>query len=512
MNTSPLNLHPHSAEGSTERKLPATTHGKPRVHAEASPKAPAAPHHRPHATRHDSPLAPDVAATENPSGIPLPESGVTFASLALIDPIQKALKAKNYTVASPIQAQSIPPLLEGRDLLGCAQTGTGKTAAFALPILQKLSRHARNAAPMTPRALILSPTRELALQIGKSFADYGKFLHLRTACVFGGVSQFHQVRDLRRGVDILVATPGRLMDLMEQGFIRLEGVEILVLDEADRMLDMGFIHDIRRISEELPEKRQSLFFSATLSREITELANTLLSDPVRVNITPQVPTAEKIDQRICFVEHGNKFKLLQELLTTHGHGLTLIFARTKHGANRLSEQLDKAGTRSSAIHGNKTQAARERALEGFRTHRYRVLVATDVAARGIDVKGITLVVNYDLPDEPESYVHRIGRTARAGAEGLAISFCCADEVDNLRSVQRLIKKTIPVFTEHSHHNEDIAQRALRNQSGGGGGGGRPNFRSKFRGRSGGGGGNGGGKFGPGGRRFGGGGGKPKKRW
>lgn len=335
-----------------------------------------------------------------------------FAELPLGEPLQKALKIKNYTHASPIQEQAIPHIVAGKDLLGSAQTGTGKTAAFALPILQRLAAAGpRRATPLAPRALILSPTRELAHQIADNFVAYGKFLKTRLTCVYGGVSQYGQVRDLQRGVDVLIATPGRLLDLEEQGYVKFNEIEIFVLDEADRMLDMGFVNDIKRIVAELPEKRQSLFFSATLSREIMELSKTMLTDPVQVTITPQFTTAEKIDQRVCFLQKADKLSLLTELMKNNADGLTLIFNQTKHGANRLSETLAKAGFRSTAIHGNKTQAARKKALDGFRSGFFRTLVATDVAARGIDVKGITLVVNFDLPDEAESYVHRIGRTA-----------------------------------------------------------------------------------------------------
>jgi len=420
-------------------------------------------------------------------------TGMPFAEMQLVEPLQKALKVKNYTHASPIQEQAIPHLLEGKDLLGSAQTGTGKTAAFALPILQRLAAAgSRRATPCAPRALILSPTRELAHQIADSFVAYGKFMKLRLTCVYGGVSQYGQVRDMQRGVDILIATPGRLLDLEDQGYIKLNEIEIFVLDEADRMLDMGFVNDIKRIVAELPQKRQSLFFSATLSREIVELSKSMLTDPVHVTITPQFTTAEKIDQRVCFIQKADKLALLTELMKNNAQGLTLVFNQTKHGANRLSETLAKAGFRSTAIHGNKTQAARKNALDGFRSGFYKTLVATDVAARGIDVKGITLVVNFDMPDEPESYVHRIGRTARAGAEGLAISFCTNEDVESLHGIQRLIKKTIPTFNEHPWHSSDVEQGATRpiqrgqgggnsgggyrRRQGGGGRGGRPSFR------------------------------------
>lgn len=425
-----------------------------------------------------------IAQTSAPSTVPNIVIPMPFSDLPLSEPIQRALAAKKYTTPSPIQAQSIPHLLAGKDLLGCAQTGTGKTAAFALPILQRLSEKKEPTVPFCPKAVILSPTRELAVQIARSFLDYGKYMNVRLTCVYGGVSQYGQVRDMQRGVDILVATPGRLKDLAEQGYIKFDRVETFVLDEADRMLDMGFINDIKEIIAELPPRRQSLFFSATLSSAIVQLAQTILTNPVRVDITPSVSTAEKIDQRICFLQQSDKMSLLKELIASN-EGLTLVFSRTKHGANKISEHLEKERINCTAIHGNKNQAQRERALQGFRTGRYRVLVATDVAARGIDVKGITLVVNFDLPEEPESYVHRIGRTARAGAEGLAIAFCAAQEVEHLHDVQKLIKKIIPVFKDHAWHSEPLAQSSLqrtetrsqrppqrRFSRGGGGGGNR----------------------------------------
>jgi ATP-dependent RNA helicase RhlE len=351
----------------------------------------------------------------------------TFASLALAEPIQRALIEKNYTTPSPIQAQAIPYLLAGRDLIGCAQTGTGKTAAFALPILHLLSAQARPAVSQRPRALILTPTRELAAQITQNFDAYGKQLNLRYLVLFGGVGQTPQVQKLKRGVDILVATPGRLLDLYSQRHVSFDKVEIFVLDEADRMLDMGFVHDVKKVMALLPARRQSLLFSATMPPAIQELADRLLRDPVRVEVSPIASTAERIQQHICYVERNDKRMLLAHFLEEHPAGLVLVFVKMKHGANRLVEQLAKMGIGAEAIHGNKSQGARERALENFRSGRTRVLIATDIAARGIDVKGITLVVNYDIPNEPESYVHRIGRTARAGAEGLALAFCDSSE-------------------------------------------------------------------------------------
>ncbi len=372
----------------------------------------------------------------------------TFADLRLAAPILRALAEKSYTQPSPIQARAIPPLLAGRDLIGCAQTGTGKTAAFALPMLQRLADQPRRPVPRRPRALILTPTRELAAQIGDNLAFYGRHLPLRHAVIFGGVGEHPQIRALAAGVEIVVATPGRLLDLMEQGHALLDQVEIFVLDEADRMLDMGFAPDVKRIVGRLPARRQSLLFSATMPEAIRELAHRLLRDPVRVEVTPVASTAELIEQRVCHVAQRDKHRLLVHTLSRHRDGLTLVFSRTKHGANRLARNLDRDGIPAAAIHGNKSQGARQRALEDFRSGRNRVLVATDIAARGIDVKGIALVVNFDLPNEPEAYVHRVGRTARMGATGLAVSFCDPSERAFLRDIQRLIRQSIPVHHDH----------------------------------------------------------------
>ena len=377
-------------------------------------------------------------------------SDTTFAELKLAEPIQRALIEKNYTSPSPIQAKAIPHLLEGRDLIGCAQTGTGKTAAFALPILHLLSSRPKPTSPRRPRALILTPTRELASQIAQNFEAYGKYLNLNHFVLFGGVGQNPQVQKLTRGVDILVATPGRLLDLHSQRHIHFDQVEIFVLDEADRMLDMRFVHDVKKVMALLPAKRQSLLFSATMPPAIQQLADRLLHDPVQVEVNPVASTAERIQQHLCYVERGDKRMLLVHFLEKYPDGLVLVFVKMKHGANRLVEQLEKTGVRAEAIHGNKSQTARERALENFRSGRTRVLIATDIAARGIDVKGITLVVNFDIPNEPESYVHRIGRTARAGAEGLALAFCDHTERDFIRGIERLIQQTIPVITDHPY--------------------------------------------------------------
>jgi ATP-dependent RNA helicase RhlE len=375
----------------------------------------------------------------------------SFANLGLSAPIQRAVRAENYTTPTPIQAAAIPHLLAGRDLLGCARTGTGKTAAFALPILHRLSNDVRPAGPKACRVLVLTPTRELAAQIRDSFATYGHFLKLRYAVVFGGVSQGQQVRSLARGVDVLIATPGRLLDLMGQGLVRLDRLEVFVLDEADRMLDMGFIHDVRKVIAALPKQRQSLFFSATMLPEVVRLAGSILSEPVKVEAHPVASTAELVEQRVMFVDKADKRALLGRVLQDAAVGRALVFTRTKHGADRVVRELVRDGVPAEAIHGNKSQTARTRALERFRTGAGRVLVATDIAARGIDVEGITHVINYDLPNVPESYVHRIGRTARAGRSGVAISFCDVEEREFLRGIEALIKKRIPVVADHTWH-------------------------------------------------------------
>ncbi len=370
-----------------------------------------------------------------------------FENLNLIDPLLRAVRSEGYTHPTPIQLQSIPHILAGKDLLGCAQTGTGKTAAFALPLLQRLA--AAGVGRTGPiRVLVLSPTRELATQICDSFATYGKHLGLTQTVIFGGVGQEPQVRALRRGVDILVATPGRLLDLMSQRLISFTGLETLVLDEADRMLDMGFIHDVRRIINSLPKKRQTLFFSATMPPDIARLASDILNDPVRVEVTPTASTVEKIDQAVYFVSKNDKRALLEHLLRDNAVTRALVFTRTKHGANRVAEQLTRALIRAEAIHGNKAQGARERALANFKSGATRVLVATDIAARGIDVEGISHVINFDLPNISESYVHRIGRTGRAGASGIALSLCDSGERTFLEDVQRLIRMQIPVIADH----------------------------------------------------------------
>ena len=366
----------------------------------------------------------------------------SFSDLPLIAPLQRALSAANYTKPTPIQAQAIPPLLAGRDLLGCAQTGTGKTAAFALPILQRLAGEAKRAAPRSTRVLVLTPTRELAIQIADSFRTYGRHLALRTAVIFGGVGQSPQVDAMAQGVDVLVATPGRLLDLMNQRLLRLDSLGVFVLDEADRMLDMGFIRDVRRIVATLPKSRQTLLFSATMPADVVGLAEGLLKDPVRVSVTPPATTVERIEQRVLFVAKADKRSLLVQVLRDPAMRRVLVFTRTKHGANKVAEQLAKAGIAAGAIHGNKSQGARQKALADFRAGRLRALVATDIAARGIDIDGISHVINFELPDQPESYVHRIGRTARAGASGIAISFCDAAERPLLRDIEKTIRLTL----------------------------------------------------------------------
>jgi len=381
-------------------------------------------------------------------------TSIAFTDFPLIAPLQQTLAREEYTTPTPIQAQAIPHLLAGRDLLGCAQTGTGKTAAFALPILNRLAQERRPVVPRKPRVLVLAPTRELAQQIEASFATYGRGLKLRQAVVVGGVSQLPQTRILNRGVDILVATPGRLLDLMGQGAVRLDGLETFVLDEADRMLDMGFLPSIESIVAALPARRQSLFFSATMPPALAPLVASLLRDPVQISVAPQSTTAERIAQHVMFVAREDKKPLLLDLLADSAIERAIVFTRTKHGADKVARWLDSAGISADAIHGDKSQSARQRALGGFRDGRVRVLVATDIAARGIDIDEISHVINYDLPGEPENYVHRIGRTARAGAEGVALSFCDAEERGALRDIERAIRRPIPVKTDHAYHQAD----------------------------------------------------------
>jgi ATP-dependent RNA helicase RhlE len=369
----------------------------------------------------------------------------------LIPELQRALAAEGYTEPTPIQEQSIRPLLEGRDLMGCAQTGTGKTAAFALPLLQHLSRCKKRPQKGMPRALVLAPTRELAGQIGDSFKAYGKFLKVSYTVVFGGVSQNPQVDALNRGVDILVATPGRLLDLMQQGHVHLNEVTITVLDEVDRMLDMGFIPDVQRILSKVPKEHQAAFFSATMPAKISHLIQGMSRTPVSVSVAPEEPTLDSINQRVLFVQKADKDKLLVRLLKDSNAGKVIVFTQMKYVASRLSKKLKSAGINSVAIHGDKNQKARTHALEGFKKGLYQVLVATDVAARGLDVDDVTHVINYDIPVEPETYVHRIGRTARAGASGDAISLCCSDDGGHLRQIDLLLGEEVPSDHEHEFH-------------------------------------------------------------
>ena len=380
---------------------------------------------------------------------------MTFEQLELIEPIQKALTKEGYTIPTPIQAEAIPYVLDGYDLLGCAQTGTGKTAAFSIPIIQNLYNERQHGKVRGIKALILTPTRELAIQIGESFTAYGKYTGVRHTVIFGGVGQKPQTDALERGVDVLIATPGRLLDLINQGFISLKYLDYFVLDEADRMLDMGFIHDIKRILPLLPKKRQSLFFSATMPPEIERLAGTILHEPQKVEVTPASSTVDKIDQSVYFVEKAEKVSLLTHLLKDSSLESVLVFTRTKHGADKVARVLAKANIGAEAIHGNKSQTARQRALTNFKDHTTRVLIATDIAARGIDVDHLSHVINYELPNVPETYVHRIGRTGRAGRSGVAYSFCDAEEVPYLKDIQKLIGKQIPVAGGNEFETADV---------------------------------------------------------
>jgi ATP-dependent RNA helicase RhlE len=373
-----------------------------------------------------------------------------FESLGLSKQLLQSVKKEGYTAPTPVQEQAIPLLLKGHDVLGVAQTGTGKTAAFALPVLQILARKEIKGRRKI-RTLVLTPTRELAAQINERFAAYSEHLSIYHQVIFGGVSQKPQVKSLRRGIDILVATPGRLLDLIEQGFIDLENIEFFVLDEADRMLDMGFIRDIKKVIKLLPKKRQNLLFSATMPSSIADLANSFLNDAVMIDLSPEEITVERIEQSVMFVEKQNKINLIIDIINENQVKRGIIFTRTKHGANRLVKKLDRSGIESAAIHGNKSQGARTRALAAFRNGDIPLLVATDIASRGIDIEGVTHVFNYDLPNEPESYVHRIGRTARAGRSGVAYAFCDESESGYLVGIQRLIGKQIPQFKEHPYH-------------------------------------------------------------
>jgi len=401
-----------------------------------------------------------------------------FHGLKLADPILKAIAESGYETPTPIQARTIPALMNGRDVLGVAQTGTGKTAAFALPLLHRLAQSDERPRAGRPRALILAPTRELAGQIHDSLRTYGKHLRLRAAVIFGGVSANPQIRALRQGLHVLVATPGRLMDLMNQGHVRLDAVEVFILDEADRMLDMGFIPDIRRICAKLPGTRQTVLFSATMPRAVRSLADGLLDDPEHVEVASESTPAQRVAQSVRFVDKGRKVAALTGILADEEVERVIVFTRTKHCANKVVRKLAAAGVSAEAIHGNKSQNARMRALKGFRDGRIRALVATDIAARGIDVPEVTHVINFELPDEPESYVHRIGRTARAGRAGMAISLCDLDDRMALRDIERTMRANVPVDDDHDHHDEDIAQARGERRKQGGRGQGRGRGRGK----------------------------------
>lgn len=390
---------------------------------------------------------------------------MSFENLKLIKQIHSAVSGEGYTIPTPIQQQAIPVILEGRDILGCAQTGTGKTAAFAIPILQILSeaglpsksngtsRHNREGRII--KALVLAPTRELAVQVGESLGVYGKYTKLKNTVVYGGVSQFNQTKKLQQGVDILIATPGRLLDLINQNYIDLSHISMFVLDEADRMLDMGFIHDVKKIIAKLPSKRQTLFFSATMPEEVVRLSRTILTDPVKIDITPQSKTVEVIKQAVYFVSKPDKKKLLIHILQNENVSSALVFTRTKHGADVVARFLNDAKIHTAAIHGNKSQSARQQALNNFKSLRTRVLVATDIAARGIDIEKLSHVFNYDIPEDSENYIHRIGRTGRAGLGGTALSFCDAEEKYYLKEINKLIKATIPVIEDHPFQSNEI---------------------------------------------------------
>jgi ATP-dependent RNA helicase RhlE len=382
---------------------------------------------------------------------------MSFENLKLIEPLLKALKTEGYTTPTPIQAQAIPIILQHQDLLGCAQTGTGKTAAFALPILQLLYQdRMAHKEQKTIKALILTPTRELAIQIAESFTNYGKHTGLKNLVIFGGVSQNPQVDALRRGVDILIATPGRLLDLMNQRFVHLEHVKMLVLDEADRMLDMGFVHDVKKVIAKVPVKRQTLFFSATMPKEIQSLADSILTNPEKIEVTPVSSTADTIQQSLFYVDKNDKKSLLIHILKDKNIKTALVFTRTKHGADKVVKDLVRVGITAEAIHGNKSQNARQRALTNFKNRTTRVLIATDIAARGIDIDELTHVINYEIPNIPETYVHRIGRTGRAGASGIALSFCDEEEIEFLKDIHKLIAKEIPIEEAHPYPLSPVA--------------------------------------------------------
>lgn len=424
-----------------------------------------------------------------------------FEDLKLIEPILKAIKDKGYVYPTPIQEQAIPAILQGRDLLGCAQTGTGKTAAFSIPTLQLLCEDRHNGKINNNiKCLIVTPTRELAIQIDENIAGYSKGTGLRHAVIFGGVKQHWQARKIKAGVDILTATPGRLLDLMNQKIVRLDNLKIFTLDEADRMLDMGFIHDVKKIIAKLPRKRQSLFFSATMPKSIVSLADSLLTNPVKVTVAPVSSTAETVDQKLYFVDKGSKKDLLAHILKNDDIESALVFTRTKHGANKITQFINDAGIKAAAIHGNKSQSARQKALQAFKSREIKVMVATDIASRGIDINELSHVINFEIPNEAETYVHRIGRTGRAKRSGIAISFCDAEEVGYIKDIHKLIDKHIPIEDDHPHpakHNLTVGAKPAPKQGGGfrrGGGGSSkggkprgsfaPRRENRFRGRRG----------------------------
>ncbi len=407
-----------------------------------------------------------------------------FSELGLIEPLLKAVAQEGYKTPTPIQEQAIPVVLAGRDLLGCAQTGTGKTASFVLPLLQRMHEQKEAAAVKghTIKTLVLTPTRELATQIHESIGTYGKFLNLKSVVIYGGVPQSRQVQDLRRGCDLVVATPGRLMDLLNQGILSLNGIEYFVLDEADRMLDMGFVVEVKRIIAKLPKKRQTLFFSATIPPAILSLVQILLTNPVEIAVTPGATTTELVDQSLYYVQKSEKRSLLHHLLKEGGRKSVLVFTRTKHGADRVARDLNRSGFNATALHGDKTQQARERSLQGFKDGKLQILVATDIAARGIDIDELGLVVNFDLPNIPETYVHRIGRTGRAGVFGKAISFCDYEEKIYLKDIQKLIGQTVPVISDHPFHvalMEPLSTAVASASSGGRSAGGGRRYGRKF---------------------------------
>lgn len=387
-----------------------------------------------------------------------------FKEFKLIPTIVENLTNKGYSTPTPIQAKSIPSLIEGKDLLGIAQTGTGKTAAFSLPLLNRLGRNRLKIKKNHVRSLILTPTRELASQIQENIKSYGNKLNLSSAVIFGGVGKQPQITKLNRGLDILVATPGRLLDLMSEGHVNYEQLEVFILDEADRMLDMGFFKDVKRIISFLPKDKQTLLFSATMPPDISKLANTLLVKPTKVEVTPQATTVEKITQVLYQVERVNKSSLLESVLENQDIQSVLIFSRTKHGADRIVKKLEKAGISSAAIHGNKSQGAREKALNSFKNNEIRALVATDIAARGIDIPQVSHVINYNIPEDPENYVHRIGRTGRAGRDGVSLSFCDASEIKLLKSVEKVIKQKIPLDTNQPFHADNLKAEAKKSSN------------------------------------------------